>query len=111
MKKKEMKKKKMKEMKRRRKKKAQSARKSARETVQGDRQRETQSDGTVDARAKTGSAGDQRDHRISGYTEYRNRVWSSEAVLVKVVEHQDIERYLIMYQPSYNSTKLLRSSR
>ena len=103
-----MKKREMKEMKRRRKKKAKRERKRGRE-----RERERDSAGserperdrTVDARAKPGYAGDQR--RPSDIRIYRNRVRSRAAVLVKAIEYQDIERYLIMYQPSYNRTKLL----
>ena len=105
-----MKKREMKEMKRRRKTKAKRERKRERErerekeTVQGARER-PERDRTVDARAKPGSAGDQR--RPSDIRIYRNRVRSRAAVLVKAMKYQDIERCLIMYQPSYNRTKLL----
>ena len=103
-----MKKREMKEMKRRRKTKAKSERERERErekeSVQGARER-PERDRTVDARAKPGSAGDQR--RPSDIRIYRNRVRSRAAVLVKAMEYQDVERYLIMYQPSYNRTKLL----
>lgn len=96
-----MKKKEMKEMKRRRKK--EDSRKKERE-----RERKTpKRDRTVDARAKTGSAGDQRDQQISEYV-YRNRVEKQHWLGLWNIRFKKVSHYV---STILQSTKLLRSSR
>lgn len=82
--------------------------KERRQQEERERERKTpKRDRTVDARAKTGSAGDQRDQQISEYV-YRNRVEKQHWLGLWNIRFKKVSHYV---STILQSTKLLRSSR